>query len=174
MPILMLIAGLALLTVGAEVLVRGASGLARAVGLPSLVIGLTVVAFGTSAPELAVSVKASLSGQADIALGNVVGSNVLNVLLILGISSLIVPLAASKQLVRLDVPVMIGTSGLLWLLALDGSIGRLEGACLLAGVVTYTALLIYLGRRNSQQPRQMSEESAAQPRNPTSRFASNV
>lgn len=154
MTIVLLIIGLAVLTVGAEVLVRGASGLARAVGLPSLVIGLTVVAFGTSAPELTVSVKASVSGQADIALGNVIGSNIFNVLFILGVSALIVPLAASKQLVRLDVPVMIVTSGVLWLLALDGSIGRAEGACLFAGVVGYTALLVYLGRRNGpNQPK---------------------
>lgn len=151
MAFILLIAGLALLTVGAEVLVRGASGLARAVGLPSLVIGLTVVAFGTSAPELAVSVKASFSGQADIALGNVVGSNIFNVLFVLGLSALVVPLAASKQLVRLDVPVMIVASGLLWLLALDGTIGRIEGVCLFAGVVLYIASLVYLGRRDGRQ-----------------------
>jgi cation:H+ antiporter len=167
MAIVLLIAGLAMLTAGAEVLVRGASGLARAVGLPSLVIGLTVVAFGTSAPELAVSVKASLSGQADLALGNVVGSNIFNVLFILGISSLIVPLAASKQLVRLDVPVMIVASGLLWILALDGLIGRFEGACLFAGVVGYTALLIYLGRRNGQPRPNPNEENDTPPQKPT-------
>lgn len=167
MAIVLLIAGLALLTVGAEVLVRGASGLSRAVGLPSLVIGLTVVAFGTSAPELAVAVKASFSGQADIALGNVVGSNIFNVLFILGVSALIVPLAASKQLVRLDVPVMIITSGLLWLLALDGSIGRAEGACLFAGVVGYTALLIYLGRSNAQQQPKPNEADAPQAKETT-------
>jgi len=151
MAILMLIGGLAFLTVGADVLVRGASSLARAVGLSSLVIGLTVVAFGTSAPELAVSLKASLSGQTDIALGNVVGSNIFNVLFILGVSSLLVPLAASKQLVRLDVPVMIVASGLLWLFALDGSIGRQEGVILFSGVVAYTVLLIYLGRRDQKR-----------------------
>lgn len=166
MAILMLICGLVVLTLGAEVFVRGASGLARAVALPPLIIGLTVVAFGTSAPELAVSVKASLSGQADIALGNVVGSNIFNVLVILGISSLIVPLSASKQLVRLDVPVMIVASGLLWLLALDGTIGRFEGACLFAGVVAYTALLIWLGRRNASQPTSTGEENGPQPRKP--------
>jgi cation:H+ antiporter len=167
MAIVLLIAGLALLTVGAEVLVRGASGLARAVGLPSLVIGLTVVALGTSSPELAVSVKACLSGQADIAMGNVVGSSIFNVLFILGVSALIVPLAASKQLVRLDVPVMIVASGLLWLLALDGSIGRIEGACLFAGVVAYTALLIYLGLRNGHQPRKPDDKNDTPPQKPT-------
>lgn len=163
MAIVLLIAGLTLLTAGAEMLVRGASGLARAVGLPSLVIGLTVVAFGTSAPEMAVSVKASLSGQSDIALGNVVGSNIFNVLLILGVSALIAPLVASRQLVRLDVPVMIVTSGLLWLLALDGVIGQIEGACLLVGIAAYTALLVYLGRQNARQPLRQSENNETAP-----------
>jgi cation:H+ antiporter len=164
MVFVLLIIGLALLTVGAEVLVRGASSLARAVGLPSLVIGLTVVAFGTSAPELAVSVKASVSGQADIALGNVIGSNIFNVLFILGLSALIVPLIASKQLVRFDVPVMIFASGLLWLLTLDGSVGRVEGGCLLAGVVAYTAFLVYLGRKNGQQRTKLDDNIDTPPR----------
>jgi len=147
MAIAAIIGGLVLLTAGAEVLVRGAVGLARAVGLPSLIIGLTVVAFGTSAPELAVSTRAGLAGQADIALANVVGSNIFNVLFILGLSALIVPLAASAQLVRLDVPVMIGVCGLTWLFAVDGAIGRGEGIVLFVGVITYTALLIYMGKR---------------------------
>lgn len=168
MAILILICGLTLLTVGAEILVRGASNLARAVGLPSLIIGLTVVAFGTSAPEMAVSVKASLAGQTDIALGNVVGSNIFNILFILGVSALIVPLAAPKQLVRFDVPAMIVMSGMLWLLALDGSIGRFEGVCLFIGIVVYTAFLIYLGRRNTQQPLNPSKENEPQQMKPTS------
>ena len=94
MTLFLFLLGLALLTVGAEVLVRGAVTLARVAGLPSLIIGLTVVAYGTSAPELAVSVNAGLAGQTDIALGNVVGSNIFNVLLILGLSAMIVPLTA--------------------------------------------------------------------------------
>ena len=147
LTLLTVVAGLALLVAGAELLVRGASTLARAVGMPSLIVGLTVVAFGTSAPELAVSLKASLAGQPDIALGNVVGSNVFNVLFILGISAAIVPLATSSQLVRLDVPVMIGVSGLTWLMASNGVIGRVEGVVLLAGIVGYTAMLVWLGKR---------------------------
>ena len=107
-----LVVGLALLVGGAEFLVKGASKLAATVGIPPLVIGLTVVAFGTSAPELGVSLHASLTGQADIALGNVVGSNICNVLLILGISALIAPLSVAQQIVRLDVPIMIGVSAL--------------------------------------------------------------
>ncbi len=144
--LLMVVAGLTLLVAGAELLVHGASALARAAGMPSLIIGLTVVAFGTSAPELAVSLGASLAGQPDIAMGNVVGSNMFNVLFILGISAAIAPLAVSSQLVRLDVPIMIGTSGLAWLMASDGAVGRLEGVVLLAGIVGYTALLIRLGK----------------------------
>lgn len=167
MTFLLFIVGLALLTAGAELLVRGASAFARVVGLSPLVIGLTVVAFGTSTPELAVSVKASLSGQADLAMGNVVGSNICNVLLVLGLSALIAPLAASKQLVRLDVPIMIVASGLLWLFALDGSIGRLEGACLFAGVVGYTVFLIYLGRRNDQQRPTSDANDGTPPQKPT-------
>ncbi|MBN1942939.1 MAG: calcium/sodium antiporter [Phycisphaerae bacterium] len=138
-------AGLVVLTLGAEFLVRGAATLATIVGLSPLIIGLTVVAYGTSAPEFAVSVKAALVGQADIAVGNVVGSNTFNVLFILGISALIVPLTTCSQLVRLDVPVMIGSSVLVWILAADGVIERAEGAMLLLAILVYMALLIRLG-----------------------------
>lgn len=146
-----LLAGLALLIVGAELLVRGASRLAAVAGISPLVIGLTVVAYGTSAPELAVSVQSALAGQADIALGNVVGSNIFNVLFILGLSAMIAPLIVSQQLVRLDVPIMIGVSLLLFILALDGSISRLDGVLLTAGVVAYTIFAIRLSRKESAQ-----------------------
>ena len=106
--VLFLLAGLVFLIWGAELLVRGASRIATAVGISPLVVGLTVVAFGTSSPELAVSVMSAFKGQADLAIGNVVGSNIFNILLILGISSVIVPLVVAQQLVRLDVPLMIG------------------------------------------------------------------
>lgn len=162
MAYMLMLAGLGLLVIGGELLVRGASALARAVGVPSLIIGLTVVAFGTSAPELAVSLKAGLGGQADLALGNVVGSNTFNVLFILGISALIVPLAVSTQLVRLDVPVMIGASATTWFLAADGVVSRGEGGMFCAGIVGYTALLIWLGKK--QQP--SSDQSAPRPTAP--------
>lgn len=122
--VLLLVGGLVTLVAGAELLVRGGSRLAAALGISPLVIGLTIVAFGTSAPEMAVSVQSALSGQVDIAVGNVVGSNIFNVLFILGLSALIVPLVVAQQLVRVDVPIMIGTSVVVWLLALDGRIGR--------------------------------------------------
>lgn len=134
---LLLVGGFALLVVGAELLVRGAVRLAAAAGVSSLVIGLTVVAFGTSAPEFAVSLGAGVRGQADIALGNVIGSNIFNVLLILGLSALIVPLVVARQLVRVDVPLMVGVSLLTVAAALDGRIGRVEGLLLAAGLVAY-------------------------------------
>lgn len=144
--------GLGLLTLGAELLVRGSSRLARALKLSPLIIGLTVVAFGTSAPELAVSVRAGLAGQSGIALGNVVGSNIFNTLLILGLSALIMPLRVSQQLVRLDVPIMIAVSALAWALATDGTISRLEGMMFLIGIIGYTFLLLRLGKRNTSFP----------------------
>jgi cation:H+ antiporter len=147
--IVFLILGLALLIGGAEFLVRGASRLAISAGISPLVVGLTVVAFGTSAPELSVSVMAAFRGGADLALGNVVGSNIFNVLVILGLSALIVPLVVAQQLVRFDVPVMIGISVLMFLLGLDGKIGRLDGILLFSGVVAYTVFLIRQSRRES-------------------------
>lgn len=150
MSILWIILGLLLLVAGAEALVRGASKSAAALGISPLVIGLTVVAFGTSAPELAVSVMSSYSGQADIALGNVVGSNIFNVLMILGLSAAITPLAVSRQLIRLDVPLMIAASILLYGLGMDGRIGQTEGSFLVAGIVLYTVFLIIKSRRENR------------------------
>ncbi|OYT97589.1 MAG: sodium:calcium antiporter [Pseudomonas sp. PGPPP3] len=148
MTIVYLIAGLVLLMAGAEVLVRGAGKLAAQFGIPPLIIGLTVVAFGTSAPETAVSVQAALDGKGDLAIGNVVGSNIANVLFILGLTALIAPLVVSRQIIRLDVPIMIGASLLTWALAWDGSLSRLDGALLFAGIVAYTAFLIISSRRD--------------------------
>ncbi|MDX1420697.1 MAG: calcium/sodium antiporter [Rubricoccaceae bacterium] len=144
-------AGLAFLLLGAEALVRGASRLAALLGLSPLIIGLTVVAFGTSAPELAVSVDAALSGQGGIAVGNVVGSNIVNVLFILGLAALIVPLTVDRQLIRLDVPLMIALSALVWLLSLDTRIGRTDGLLLVAGLLAYVGFLIWQGRREPEQ-----------------------
>ncbi|MDO9446087.1 MAG: calcium/sodium antiporter [Dehalococcoidia bacterium] len=147
LTVVLFFAGLVLLVLGAEGLVRGASRVAATVGISPLVIGLTVVAFGTSAPEMAVSVQSALSGNADVAIGNVVGSNIFNVLFILGLSAAIVPLAVSRQLIRLDVPLMVGVSVLLLVVALDGSIGRLDGAILFSGIVLYTGWAIVSSRR---------------------------
>ena len=149
MVIVLFIAGLVCLIVGAEALVRGASRLAAAFGLSPLVIGLTVVAFGTSSPELAVSIKSALSDQASIGVGNVVGSNIFNILFILGLSALIVPLAASQQLVRFDVPLMIAISLLVLVYSLDGIFSRTEGLTLVAGLVIYLSFLMIQSRREN-------------------------
>jgi cation:H+ antiporter len=147
--LLWFIAGLVALVVGAEGLVRGASRLALSFGLSPLVVGLTVVAFGTSAPELTVSVGAALSGQTGLALGNVVGSNVFNVLGILGLSALITPLAVGQQLIRQEVPVMIAAAVLVMLLAIDGRLGPGDGATLTVLMVVYTTFLVVQGRRGT-------------------------
>jgi cation:H+ antiporter len=151
--IILFVIGLVLLIGGAELLVRGASRTALGLGISPLVVGLTVVAFGTSAPELAVSVQSAFSGPggANIALGNVVGSNIANVLLILGISAAITPLIVQQQLIRLDVPLMIGVSVLLLLMAFDGQITRIDGVLLFAGIIFYTIFAIRQSRKETSQ-----------------------
>ncbi|MHB0983820.1 MAG: calcium/sodium antiporter [Thiobacillus sp.] len=150
MQALMFGLGLVALIAGAEAMVRGASRLAASWGIAPLVVGLTVVAFGTSAPEMAVSVGAALSGSSDLAIGNVVGSNIANILLILGISALVAPLLVAEQIIRQEVPIMIGASLLVAVMALDGGIGRVEAALLFALVIAYTVYLVVQSRRASQ------------------------
>ncbi len=151
--------GLIALVVGAELLVRGASKLAISFGISPLVVGLTVVAFGTSAPEMAVSVQSAWSGQVDITLGNVVGSNIFNVLLILGASALIVPLVVNRQIIRQEVPVMIGASLLLWAMAADGGISRWEGLLLASLIIGYTIVIIRQSRRETAAIRAEHDEA---------------
>ena len=145
----MLIGGLILLVVGGEFLVRGASRLAAIFGVSPLVIGLTVVAYGTSMPELAVSIQASMAGNANIAVANVVGSNIFNVLFTLGICAMLLPLTVMQQLVRLDVPLMIGASLLTLFMAWDGRIVLIEGVLLFALIVIYTVWAIRKSRQES-------------------------
>ncbi|HSR45051.1 MAG TPA: calcium/sodium antiporter [Acidimicrobiia bacterium] len=149
--LLSFLGGLALLVVGAELLVRGASRLAVSFGISPLVVGLTVVAFGTSSPEFAVSLGSALGGDADIALGNVIGSNIFNVLFILGVSALIVPLVVKSQLVRFDVPVMVGASVLLVVLCLDGRLGRFDGIVLFGLLIVYLVVLVRKSRRETTE-----------------------
>lgn len=172
LTIVLFVIGLGLLLGGAELLVRGASRLAGAAGIPPLIIGLTVVAFGTSAPEFAVSAQSALAGQADIAMGNVLGSNIFNVLFILGASALIVPLAVQRQLVRLDVPLMIAAGLLLALLALDGRVGRLDGLLLFVLLLAYITFQIWQGLRDggSAGP----AEAEGRPRAGSGRMAVNL
>lgn len=146
---LLFVAGLGALVLGAESLVRGASKLALSLGISPLVVGLTVVAFGTSAPETTVSVSAALSGQTDIAVGNVVGSNIFNILFILGLAALITPLVVDAQIIRQEVPIMIGASLLLLAFTLDGTVSSLEGAFLLVLLVAYTLFLVIQSRRQT-------------------------
>ena len=157
---LLLIGGLILLVVGAELLVNGASTLAAILGISPLIIGLTVVAYGTSAPEMAVSVMSSFAGRADIAVGNAVGSNIVNILLILGLSSIVTPLVVQRQLIRSDVPIVIGTSILLLMFGIDGTISRVDGTILFIGGVVYTLSLVYQSRRQKENPEhdEFSEE----------------
>lgn len=148
-PVILLLffLGLGLLVGGADLLVRGAARLAAAAGISPLVVGLTVVSLGTSAPELGVTVAATMRGEPDLALGNVVGSNIMNVLLILGMSALVAPLVVRRRLIQLDMPLLVLVSIAVVGFALTGVVGRLEGGLLLATAFVYTALLIQHARR---------------------------
>lgn len=165
---LLLVGGLIVVTVGAEGLIRGASRIAARFGLGPLLIGLTVVAFGTSAPEAAIGVFAAWAGEPEIAIGNVVGSNIFNILFILGLTAIITPLTVAQNLVRTEVPVMIFTSALTWGMAWDGRIETYEGVILLAGAVGYIVFAVLRGRRESQAVRNeyAAEYGNAPPRTP--------
>jgi cation:H+ antiporter len=143
-----MLGGLVLLAAGAEGLVRGSSALALRLGVTPLVVGLTVVAFGTGSPELFVSVEAASRGESGIALGNVVGSNISNVALILGLSAMARPMKVRLELIRREVPLMIGVTLLLCLLLYDGTLSRVEGVVLAAGSVAYTAFAYFAARRD--------------------------
>jgi cation:H+ antiporter len=145
--IILFFAGLALLIAGGESLVRGASRFATSLGIRPVVIGLTVVAFGTSAPELAVSVGSSLAGEPDLIVGNVIGSNIYNVLLVLGLAAIITPLIVREQLVRRDVPLMVLASLGTLILALDGGIGRTDGVILFGALIAWLAYSLWESRR---------------------------
>ncbi|MER2514547.1 MAG: calcium/sodium antiporter [Nitrosomonas ureae] len=150
--ILYFIVGLGLLTLGGHLLVTGASEIAKKFGVPALIIGLTVVAYGTSAPEVAVSVKSAMAGQGDIAVGNVIGSNIFNVLFILGLSALILPLVVSSEIVKREAPIMLGVSLLGAAFAWDGQIAFWESAVLAFGAVVYTVFQIWLARKSPKDP----------------------
>ncbi len=152
--VLLILPGLVLLIAGGEWLVRGASRLAAALGVSPIVIGLSVVAFGTSAPELAVSTLSAFKGQPDIAVGNVVGSNIVNILLILGLSAVVSPLAIHLRLIKFEVPFMIFVSLLFLGLCYDGKLSRLDGVVL---VVIFVGYLYWMGRTAREEP-EMQEE----------------
>jgi cation:H+ antiporter len=157
--------GLVLLTGGAEALVRSGSSLALRLGVTPLVVGLTIVALGTSSPELVVSVQAAFDGSSALALGNVVGSNISNTALILGAAALIYPLKAKTQVIRREMPIMIAVSGILWLMLLDGGLGRIDGAILSSLAVLYTAFVYYMARKGGAK--EVEEEFAEAVDKPT-------
>jgi cation:H+ antiporter len=156
---LFFVLGLAALITGAEALVRGASKIALSFGVSSLVVGLTIVALGTSSPELAVSVGAVMNGTTDIAIGNVVGSNIFNVLAILGLSAVVAPLVVHSQLIRQEVPIMIGASVLLLVVLLDGRLGRTDAGLLVVLLVGYTVYLIRQSRAETKEIRDEYDSS---------------
>lgn len=149
-PIVYLLVGLVLLYFGAEFLVKGSANLAMKMGVSALVVGLTVVAFGTSAPELVVSIKAGLAGKGDLAVGNVIGSNIFNIALILGITATVRPVKVHLNVLRVDTPIMVACSILLMLFLMDTSISRIEGTILTLGILVYTSLTIIVARKSGE------------------------
>ena len=150
--LLFIVLGLGLLAVGAEGLVRGSSSIALRLGVTPLVIGLTIVAFGTGSPELFISVEAAVGGNSGIALGNVIGSNISNIALILGVAAIVRPMHVRSELIKREVPIMIAITLLLWALLYDGELGRLDGILMFSGSVAYTAFAYFSARgaRNSE------------------------
>ena len=144
--------GAAALVGGASILVRGSSGLAARLGIPPLVIGLTVVAFGTSAPELAVNLRAASSGHTAMALGNVIGSNIFNILFVLGASAIAAPIAAARGVMGRDVPLLIAMTAAMGMVIADGTLSRADGVALAAAGVAYTTLLLMSGRDKGAGP----------------------
>ena len=153
--------GVLLLLAGAEALVRGASALALRIGITPLVVGLTVVAIGTSSPELVVSVKAALAGQGGVAIGSVVGSNIANLALIVGVSAAISPMMVDRNLVRHDMPVMLISMVVLIVFLIDGELGRIEGGILFAGAIAYTFESIRSSRKQTKADQKEEAEAVA-------------
>jgi cation:H+ antiporter len=149
--LLLFVVGFLMLYFSAGWLVKGSSSLARNLGLTPLVIGLTVVAFGTSAPELVVSVVSSIKDKSMIAVGNVVGSNICNIALVLGLSAIVHPIKGSRSVIQRDIPIMLGISLYLLVISLNSKIGRLEGASLFGGIIIYTCFNYYMALKESKR-----------------------
>ncbi len=149
--VLFCLVGFVLLYFGAEWLVKGSSSLARSLGITPIVIGLTVVAFGTSAPELVVSLISSIQAKSMIAVGNVVGSNICNIALVLGLSAVLQPIKSDRSVINRDIPIMLGISLYLLVLSWNSMLGRIEGVTLFAGIIIYTFINYYLARRETRQ-----------------------
>lgn len=165
LSLLLCLIGFLLLYFGAEWLVRGSSSLARSFGITPLVIGLTVVAFGTSAPELVVSVVSAIKGNSMIAVGNVVGSNICNIALVLGMAAVFQPITGRRSVITRDIPLMLGVSVYLFLLTLNSQLGRLEGFTLFAGIILYTLFNYRIAKeenRQSLKPEQVLPEQGVE------------
>jgi cation:H+ antiporter len=158
---LQVIVGLAVLVAGGEGLVRGAVALARNLGVSTIVIGLTIVSFGTSAPELVISVQSVLDGYPDIALGNIVGSNIANILLVVGLASIVYPIAVDPKLTKRDAPIMLAVSIVFVLMSLDGLVSRFDAGILLTFLALYTWFSFYLARKgkNPELLEELEEET---------------
>lgn len=152
-PLVIFLAGLVVIIVGAELVLRSASRIAAMLGVKPIIIGLTVVAIGTSMPELAVGITAVAEGRGTLAVGNIAGTNILNILFILGLSAAIRPLPLQLLSIRLDVPVMIASALALLVMAWDGTLSRFEGILLLIAAVVYTIAIVRLSRRESAKMR---------------------
>ena len=159
----LLVLSLFALYIGAGWLVKGSTEIALKANVSHLVIGLTIVAFGTSAPELVVSINASLTGQGDIAIGNIVGSNIFNIAVILGISAVIHPLQAKRQLTRIDIPLLILATIVLTVLFWNGTLNRLEGSIFLIGIILYTTFSLYYSRKHEEKVEKSIGELEKQP-----------
>ena len=151
LEILLLVLGFVLLVKGADWFVDGASGIAAKLHIPQLVIGLTIVAMGTSAPEAAVSISAALKDSADITIGNIVGSNILNILIILGLASAIVPIAVAKSTIRVDIPFMLAITGVLLVLGWDQTITFTDGLIMLVLFAAYLGYMLYMAKKGGEE-----------------------
>ncbi len=158
LQILLLAAGFVLLIKGADWFVDGSAGIATKFGIPQLVIGLTIVAMGTSAPEAAVSISAALKGNADITIGNIVGSNILNILIILGLSSVIVPIAVAPSTIKIETPFMLLITAVMLLLGLDGTISLIDGIILIALFIVYLVYLFIMAKKDMNKEQEAAKE----------------
>lgn len=163
MTAVLILGGLAVLVIGAEMLVRGATALALRLGIPPIVVGLTIVSIGTSLPELAVGIEAGRIDAGPLAVGNIAGTNVVNILLILGLSAAIAPIKLARNTIRFELPMIVIASLLLWALAFDGDLSRLDGLVLIALAVVFTLGVIRLARRDTANTADAVEIAAELP-----------
>ena len=175
LTIIFFIGGLVILILGADLLLHGATRLAAAFGISPLAIGLTIVAIGTASPEIAVSLQAAIGGQADLTLGNVLGSKIFNILFILGLTAMVAPIVIAEQLIRMDAPIMLAASLLVLALALDGNLGLRDSLILLFCLIAYTIFALRQSRAESKKVQnEYAEEFAEKQPRTTKNMAANI